>query len=157
LEMCAAEAQAMRTRPVRRKPFRIDIEHEEDRAVLEIGRQEIVRFPGVHRDDRLFCKKPALVADVDLRRRSADVEDQVALAMRMHVEGAVQLINRRTTEPAMEDGKRPAHALPPAGCFLLSEKRSTSGEGMQEPERSRACQRLDGRREKYVSTSYTPE
>jgi hypothetical protein len=56
-----------------------------------------------------------MVADIDLRRRPADVEDQVALAMRVRIERAVQLINRRATEPAMEDGERPAHAFPPAG------------------------------------------
>jgi hypothetical protein len=52
-------------------------------------------------------------ANVDLRRRSADIKDQVALAVCMHVEGTVQLIDRRATEPAVEDGKRSAHALPP--------------------------------------------
>jgi hypothetical protein len=39
--------------------------------------------------------------------------------MRMHVEGAVQLIDRRATEPAVEDGERLAHAFPPAGCSCL--------------------------------------
>jgi hypothetical protein len=33
--------------------------------------------------------------------------------VRMHVKGPVQLIYRGTTEPTVENGKRPAHALPP--------------------------------------------
>src|SRR2546421_5412051 len=120
LEMRVAKAQAQRARRIRSKPFRIDIEHEEDRAVLQIRGHEIVRFPGIHRDNRILLKKPTLVANVDLRRRPADMEDQMAFAMRMHVEGAVQLINRRAAEPAVEDGKRPAHALPPVGCLLFN-------------------------------------
>ena len=118
--MRAAEAQAERARRIRSKPFRIDIEHEEDCAVLQIRGHEIVRLPGIHRDNRILLKKPTLVANVDLRRRPADMEDQMAFAMRMHVEGAVQLINRRASEPAVEDGKRPAHALPPVGCLLFN-------------------------------------
>src|SRR4051812_11071692 len=51
--------------------------------------------------------------------------------MRMHVEGAVQLVDRRATEPAVEDGERLAHALPPAGCSCLFRQRSTSAQGMQ--------------------------
>jgi hypothetical protein len=39
----------------------------------------------------------------------------VPLAVRMHVKGTVQLVNRRATEPAVKDGKRFAHAFPPAG------------------------------------------
>src|SRR5262249_53788753 len=50
------------------------------------------------------------------RRCSADVKDQVPLAMRMHVERAVQLIDRRAAKPAVEDGERLAHASPPARC-----------------------------------------
>jgi hypothetical protein len=36
----------------------------------------------------------------------------------MHVERAVQLIDRRATEPAVEDGKRSTHAFPSRGMFL---------------------------------------
>jgi hypothetical protein len=60
------------------------------------------------------------------------MEDQMPLAVRMHVEGTVQLINRRATEPAVEDGKRLAHAFPPAGCRFVFDQRSTSGKRMQE-------------------------
>ena len=119
LEMGAAEAQVLRVRRVGREPFGIDVEHEEDRAIRHVGRQEIVRFPGIDRDDGVLGEPPALIANVDLRRRSADMEDQVPFAVCVHVEGTVQLIDRRAAEPAVEDGKRPAHALPPAGCLLL--------------------------------------
>jgi hypothetical protein len=47
------------------------------------------------------------------------MKDQVPLAMGMHVERAIQLIDRRATKPAVEDGKRSAHALPPDGCSSL--------------------------------------
>jgi hypothetical protein len=51
----------------------------------------------------------------------------------MHVEGTVQLIDRRAAEPAVEDGKRLAHAsLPRDVPFLfLFGQRSTSGKRMQ--------------------------
>src|ERR1700741_3008711 len=71
-----------------------------------------MRFPWVDRDDGLLGEQPLVVADMDPRRGSADVKDQMPLAMRMHVERAVQLIDRRATEPAVEDGKRSAHAFP---------------------------------------------
>src|SRR5260221_9486060 len=61
----------------------------------------------------------AVSANVDLRRRSADMKDQVPFAVCVHVEGAVQLIDRRATEPAVEDRKRFAHALPPGMSLLF--------------------------------------
>ena len=79
-----------------------------------------MRFPGIDRDDGVLDEPPALIANVDLRRRSTDMEDQVPLAVRMHVEGTVQLIDRRAAKPAVEDGKRSAHALPPADVFCFS-------------------------------------
>ncbi|WP_162137422.1 hypothetical protein [Bradyrhizobium sp. YR681] len=36
----------------------------------------------------------------------------MTFTMRVDIERAVQLINRRPTEPAMEDGERTAHAFP---------------------------------------------
>ena len=119
-EMRAGEAQMLRVCRGRRKPFGIYIKHEEDRAIGNVRRQEVVRFPWIDRDDGVRGELPALITHVDLRRRSADVKDQVPLAVRMHVEGTVQLIDRRATELAVEDGKRSAHALPPAGCFFLA-------------------------------------
>ena len=118
-EMRAAETQALRVRRIGREPFGIDVKHEEDGAIRHVRRQEVVRFPGVDRDDGVLGEPPALIANVDLRRRSADMEDQVPLAVRMHVEGTVQLIDRRAAEPAVEDGKRSAHALPPGMSLLF--------------------------------------
>jgi hypothetical protein len=40
------------------------------------------------------------------------MEDQMTFTMGVDIERAVQLINRRPTEPAMEDGERAAHAFP---------------------------------------------
>jgi hypothetical protein len=36
----------------------------------------------------------------------------------MGIERAVQLIDRRAAEPAVEDGERPAHCLPPDFQFI---------------------------------------
>src|SRR5882757_2266628 len=123
-----AEAQVLRAGGVGRKPFVIDVEHEEDPAIRRIPRQEVVRLPRADRDDAVFDQLPAPIAHVDLRRRSADMEDQVSLAVRMHVKGTIQLINRRATEPAVKDSKRFAHALPPAALF---NQPSTSGRRIQ--------------------------
>src|SRR4051794_11498111 len=107
--MVAAEAQGVAARYVRREPLGVDIEHEEHRAVGKIGGQEIVRLPRIDRDDRAVVEQPTPVADVDRCRRAADMTDQMTLAVRMHVEGSVQLIHGRTTEPAVKYGERPAH------------------------------------------------
>src|SRR5262249_7020577 len=109
----------MAARRIRREPLRIDVKHEEDRAIRHIARKESVRLPRVDRNDGVVAEAPAPVTDVDAGRCATDVKDQMAFAMRMHVEGTVQLIDRRATEPAVEDGERPAHALPPAGCSRL--------------------------------------
>src|SRR5262249_22109401 len=91
----------------------------EDRAGVEIGGKEIVRFPGVDGDNGSFIELEAAVANVDARGHTADVEDQMTLAMRVDVERAVQLVDRCPTEPAVEDGERPAHAIPSRCCLVL--------------------------------------
>jgi hypothetical protein len=49
------------------------------------------------------------------------MEDQMTFAMRVDIEGAVQLIDRRPAETAVEDGERPAHAFPPrSSCFSVA-------------------------------------
>jgi hypothetical protein len=116
LEKGAPEPQAVGAGRIRGEPFGVDVEDEEDRAVLYIGGNKIVWFPRVDGNNGVFCEKPSLIADVDPGRRSTDMKNQMPLAMRMHVEGAVQLIDRRATEPAVEDGQSLAHAFPPAGC-----------------------------------------
>src|ERR1700748_3555324 len=78
-----------------------------------------MRFPWVDRADGLLGAQPLGAAGMDPRRRAADVKDQMPLAMRMHVERTVQLIDRRATKPAMEDGKRSAHVFPSRGMFLF--------------------------------------
>src|SRR4029077_8429418 len=79
-------------------------------------------------DDGVLHQPPTLIANVDLRRRPADMENQVPLAMCVHVEGAVQLIDRRATEQAVEDGKRSAHALPPGMSLLFLSAFNIRGE-----------------------------
>src|SRR2546430_6378180 len=119
LETGAAEPQAVGAGRIWGEPFGVDVEHEEDRAVIYIGGNKIVWFPRVDGNNGVFGEKPSLIADVDAGRRSADMKNQMPFAMRMHVEGAVQLIDRRATEPAVEDGQSLAHAFPPAGMFLV--------------------------------------
>src|SRR5580692_11587629 len=118
LEAGLAEAQVLGMRGVRREPFGVDVEHEENRTIAHVSGHEIVRLPRIDGDDRVLREEPLVVAHVDPRRCAADVKDQMPLAMRMHVERAVQLIDRRATEPAVEDGKRSAHAFPSRGMFL---------------------------------------
>jgi hypothetical protein len=50
-EMGFAEAQILRAGGLGRKPFVVDVEHEEDAAVLGVPRQEVVRFPRIDRND----------------------------------------------------------------------------------------------------------
>src|SRR5438552_10554576 len=119
LETGAAEPQAVGAGRIWGEPFGVDVEDEEDRAILNIGGNKIVWFPRVDGNNGVFCEKPSLIADVDAGRRSTDMKNQMPFAMRMHVKGAVQLIDRRATEPAVEDGQSPAHAFPPAGCSCL--------------------------------------
>jgi hypothetical protein len=85
-------------------------------------------FPGIDGDDRIAGEKMAVSANVDLRRRSADMKDEVPLAVCMHVEGTVQLIDRRATELAVEDGKRSAHAFPPGMSLLFRSAFNIRGE-----------------------------
>src|SRR5215217_5373517 len=118
LETGAAEPQPVGPGGIGSEPFGVDVEDEEDRAVLYIGGHKIVWFPRVDGNNRVFCEKPSLIADVDASRRSTDMKNQMPFAMRMHVEGPVQLIDRRATKQAVEDGQSLAHAFPPAGMFL---------------------------------------
>ena len=64
LETGAAEPQAVGAGRIRGEPFGVDVEHEEDRAVLHIGGNKIVWFPGVDGDNGVFCEKPSLIAGV---------------------------------------------------------------------------------------------
>jgi hypothetical protein len=77
-----------------------------------------VWFPRVDGNNGVFCEKPSLIAHINAGWRSTDMKNQMPFTMRVHVEGAVQLIDRRATEPAVEDGESLAHAFPPAGMFL---------------------------------------
>src|SRR6476660_8192856 len=117
-ETGAAEPQAVGARRIGSKPFGVDVEDEEDGTVLYIGGDKIVWFSRVDGNNGVFQEQPSLIAHVNVRRRSTDMKNQRPFAMRMHVEGAVQLIDRRATEPAVEDGESLAHAFPPAGMFL---------------------------------------
>ena len=116
-ETGAPEPQAVGAGRIRGEPFGVDVEHEEDRAVLHVGRNKIVWFPRVDGNNGVFREKPSLIANVDAGRRSTDMKNQMPFAMRMHVEGPVQLIDRRATKQAVEDGQSLAHAFPPAGMF----------------------------------------
>lgn len=88
-------------------------------ADVEIRRQEIVWFPRIHRDHGAFGQLVTSIIDIDTCRTPADMEDQMTFAMRVDVEGAVQLIDRRPAEAAVEDGERPAHAFPPSSSCLF--------------------------------------
>src|SRR5579871_795229 len=131
LETGFPETQAAGMSDIGGKPFRVDVEHEEDCAVLDISGDEIMRLPGIDGDDSVLCEETVLIAHVDACRRSADMEDQMPLAMRMHVERAVQLIDRRAAKTTVEDGKRSAHAFPSRRIFILSGQRRSYREQMQ--------------------------
>src|SRR6185437_14929594 len=131
-EAGSAEPKAMCPCGVGGEPFRVDIKHEEDCAIAHVGGNEIMRLPRVDRDDGILGEQPSVVADIDPRRRTTDVKDQVPLAMRMHVERTVQLIDRRATKPTVEDGERSTHAI--THDDVLLNKRSSSRERLQEPE-----------------------
>ena len=118
-ETGAAEPQAMGARRIGSEPFGVDVKHEEDRAVLHVRRDKIVWFPRVDGDNGVFREQPSLIAHINAGWRSTDMKNQMPFTMRVHVEGAVQLIDRRATEPAVEDGESLAHAFPPAGCSCL--------------------------------------
>src|SRR6187402_1369367 len=94
LETGAAEPQAVGARRIGREPFGVDVKHEEDRAVVDVGGDKVVWFPRVDGDNGIFHEQQSLIAHIDAGWRSADMKNQVPFAMRMHVEGAVQLIDR---------------------------------------------------------------
>ena len=103
------------------EPFGVDVENEEERPVRQIVRQEIVRLPGIDRDHGIFAEQMRLLEHFDAAWRAADVEDQMPFAMRVHVEGTIELIDRRAAKMAVKDGKSPAHAFLPrivSYCFL---------------------------------------
>ena len=130
-ETGAAEPQAVRSRRIGGEPFGVHVKDEEDRPVLYIRRDKIVWFPRVDGNNGVFCEKPLLIAHVNAGWRSTDMKNQMPFAMRVHVEGAVQLIDRRATEPAVEDGESPAHAFPPRDVLVFFNQRSTSAARMQ--------------------------
>src|ERR1700730_17112307 len=94
LEFRAAETQAADAR----EPLGIDVEDEEQGAVRQIFREEIVRFPGIDRDHGFFAEQMRLLEHLDAARRAADVEDQMPFAMRVDVEGTIELIGRRAAK-----------------------------------------------------------
>ena len=99
----------------------IDVEDKKERPVCQVVRQEIVRLPGIDRDDGILAERPGPLEHVDAARRAADMKDQMPFAMRVHVEGTIELIDRRAAEMAVKDGKSPAHAFLPrtvSYCFL---------------------------------------
>jgi hypothetical protein len=103
------------------EPIRVDVEHEEERPVCQILRQEIVWLPGIDRNDGIFAKQMGLLEYFDAAWCAADVEDQMPFAMRVHVEGAIELIDCRAAKMTVKDGKSPAHAFLPrivSYCFL---------------------------------------
>src|SRR3984893_8516986 len=117
LEYRAPETQAADAR----EPLWVDIENQEQRAIRQIFRQEIVRLPGIDRDDGLLAHRLRLLEHLHAARRAADMEDQMPFAMRVHIEGTIELIDRRAAEMAVKDGKSPAHAFLPrivSYCFL---------------------------------------
>src|SRR2546430_10624085 len=118
-ETGAAEPKAMGARRIGSEPFGVHVKDEEDRSVLHIRRDKIVWFPRVDGNNGVFGEQPSLIAHINAGGRSTDMKNQMPFAMRMHVEGSVQLIDRRATEPAVEDGESLAHAFPPAGMFLV--------------------------------------
>ena len=54
-----------------------------------------------------------LIEHFDAAWRAADMENQMSFAMRVHVEGTIELVNCRAAEMAVKDGKSPAHAFLP--------------------------------------------
>src|SRR4029079_3081585 len=89
LETGAAEPQAVGACRIGSEPFGVDVEHEEDRAVLHIRRDKIVWFPRVDGNNRVFHEEPSLISHINAGWRSTDMKNQMPFAMRMHVEGAV--------------------------------------------------------------------
>jgi len=86
LEMCGGRSEGLCVRRVGYKPFGINVKHEKI-APFASRSAGSCSFPRVDRDDGVLDELPPLVANVDLRRRSTDMKDQVSLAVRMHIEG----------------------------------------------------------------------
>ncbi len=114
LELRAAEAQAADAR----KPLGVDVENEKQRPICEVVGQEIVRFPGVDRDHGVLAERPGVLEHFDAAWRAADMKNQMPLAMRVDVEGTIELVDGRTTEMAVKHGKSPNSCTPPANCVL---------------------------------------
>jgi hypothetical protein len=68
----------------------------------------------------------------------------MTFTMCVNVERAVQLIDRRPTEAAVEDGERPAHAFPPDVLFVFPIAFNNRGE-IASAEASAPCKSLPGR------------
>jgi hypothetical protein len=96
-----------------REPLGVDVKDEKQRPVPEIVRQEIVRLPGIDRNHGILPERPRVLEHFDAAWRAADMKNQMPFAMRMHVEGTIELIDTRAAEIAVKDGKSPTHALLP--------------------------------------------
>ena len=120
VETGAAEPQAVGARRIGSEPFGVDVEDEEDCAVLYIGGNKLCGSQGLMATMESFHQQPPLIAHVDVRRRSTDMKNQMPFAMRMHVEGAVQLIKPRSPSDRTGRGRRrePCSCLPSRGMFL---------------------------------------
>ena len=75
-----------------------------------------MRLPWADGDERGRRHRTEPVGDVDACIRTADLEDQMAFAVRVDVERPVELINGRATKSAMKNGDRSAHRIPPVAC-----------------------------------------
>src|SRR5665213_210296 len=118
-----AEAQARGVaESAGREPFGIDVKNEEQRPLAEVAWFEIVRLPGANGDVGGGGQWAERIADGDAAVRAAEMEDQMPFAVRVDIEGPVQLINRGATEAAMKHGYRPAHMDPPRVFASLSLK-----------------------------------
>src|SRR5258706_687366 len=103
------------------EPLGVDVENKEKRSVRQIFRQEIVRLPGIDRDDGIFAQRARLLEHFNAARRAANLVNQMPFAVRVHVEWTIELIHRRAAEMAVKDSKSPAHAFLPRivpHCFL---------------------------------------
>src|ERR1700724_1364274 len=101
------------------EPIRVDVEHEEERPVCQILRQEIVWLPGIDRNDGIFAKQVGLLEYFDAAWCAADVEDQMPFAMRVHVEGTIELIDCRAAKMTVKDGKSPFEGRSNVGSWRV--------------------------------------
>jgi hypothetical protein len=72
-----------------------------------------VWLPRIDRDDGIFANRLRLIQYFHAARRAADMENQMPFAMRMHIEGTVELIDCRAAKMSVKDSKSPAHAFLP--------------------------------------------